>query len=170
MEHLLERYNITDIIVFIVLLAAAFKGVVDFIIWGKNNIKKVLDKEHANRTNANNINNKISANEERIKKLEENQIEINKTLQKLNNKIDILVESDKDDIKSFLTRNHHYYCYTQKWIDDFTLDCCEKRYRHYKDEGGNSFISGFMDDLRSLPKMPPGTSDSNQEQNNIINQ
>ena len=62
MEHLLERYNITDIIVFIVLLAAAFKGVVDFIIWGKNNIKKVLDKEHANRTNANNINNKIYSN------------------------------------------------------------------------------------------------------------
>jgi hypothetical protein len=41
------------------------------------------------------------------------------------------------------------------WIDDYSMECCERRYQHYKDEGGNSFIKGFMEDLRALPKKPP---------------
>ena len=41
------------------------------------------------------------------------------------------------------------------WIDDFSLDCLERRYQHYADEGGNSFIEGFMEELRALPKQDP---------------
>lgn len=67
----------------------------------------------------------------------------------------MLIDSDKDDIKSYITREHHYFCYQIGWIDDFSLDCLEKRYRHYADEGGNSFIEGFMDELRALPKQAP---------------
>lgn len=70
-------------------------------------------------------------------------------------KIDMLIESDKDDIKSYITREHHYFCYKIGWIDDFSLDCIEKRYKHYTDEGGNTFIGGFMEELRALPKSNP---------------
>ena len=56
----------------------------------------------------------------------------------------MLIESDKDDIKAYITREHHFFCYEQGWIDDFSLDCLEKRYAHYKIEGGNTFIDGFM--------------------------
>ena len=70
-------------------------------------------------------------------------------------KIDMLIQSDKDDIKSFITREHHYFCYRVGWIDDFSLDCIEKRYKHYTDEGGNTFIGGFMEELRALPKSDP---------------
>ena len=39
-----------------------------------------------------------------------------------------------------------------KCIDDFSLDCIEKRFAHYQDEGGNSFIAALMAEIRALPK------------------
>ena len=75
-------------------------------------------------------------------------------LNNLSQKIDILIQSDRDDIRSYITREHHYFCYQKGWIDDFSLDCIEKQYMHYVDEGGNSFIEGFMEELRALPKQP----------------
>lgn len=74
------------------------------------------------------------------------------TINKLNKSIELLTASDKDDIKAYITREHHYFCYKIGYIDDYNLDCIEKRYSHYKDEGGNSFISTLMEELRALPK------------------
>ena len=87
--------------------------------------------------------------------LQQSQKVTDNILQDLSKKINLLIDSDKDDIKSFITRQHHYFCYKIGWIDDFSLDCVEKRYQHYADEGGNSFIEGFMDELRALPKQEP---------------
>lgn len=67
----------------------------------------------------------------------------------------MLIDSDKDAIKSYITKEHHYFCYQVGWIDDFSLDCLEKRYQHYEDQGGNSFIGGLMHDLRTLPNKNP---------------
>jgi hypothetical protein len=86
--------------------------------------------------------------------LKENQERNNQYIRDLSAKIDMLIDSDKDDIKSYITREHHYFCYQKGWIDDFSLDCCERRYQHYSDEGGNSFIENFMEELRALPKQP----------------
>ena len=66
----------------------------------------------------------------------------------------MLIESDKDDIKAWLTQQHHYFCFQKGYIDDYSLDCMEKRYKHYADEGGNSFVATLMSEVRALPKMP----------------
>ena len=91
--------------------------------------------------------------------LKANQNETDAALKDLSDKIDMLINSDKDSIKAYITQRHHWFCYEKGWIDDFSLDCLEKRYQHYEDEGGNSFIGYFMDELRALPKkqgtMPP---------------
>ena len=92
-----------------------------------------------------------------IQKLEKNQDEMMIAMEKLSNKIDALIDSDKDDIKSFLVKEHHYFCYQRGWVDDYSLDCCEKRYKHYVQEGGNSFIEDMMNEIRNLPKQPPQT-------------
>ena len=63
--------------------------------------------------------------------------------------------SEKDDIKAYITEKHHFFCYEKKWIDDHSLDCLERKNKHYKDEGGNSFIDGLMAEIRALPKQPP---------------
>lgn len=155
MEELLKSYSVSDIILFIIILALAIKSVIDFFDWAHNRLKQKFDKENINQENKNAIDERFEKTEQDIKNLQNNQEEIGKTLENLNKKIDILIESDKDDIKADLTRIHHYYCYTQKWIDDYTLDCAIRRYSHYKDEGGNSFIGDFMKDLKALPKRPP---------------
>ena len=87
--------------------------------------------------------------------LQVNQKETDAILKDLSTKIDMLIDSDKDDIKSYITREHHYFCYKLGYIDDFSLDCIEKRFKHYSDEGGNSFIENFMKDLRALPIQSP---------------
>lgn len=82
----------------------------------------------------------MQQNDQIMKNLSDNQETTDKILQDLSCKIDMLIDSDKDAIKSYITREHHYFCYQIGWIDDFSLDCLERRYQHYHEEGGNSFI------------------------------
>ena len=84
------------------------------------------------------------------RKLTEQNIKQFDALQK---SIEMLIESDKDDIKSWLVEKHHYFCYEKGYIDDYSLDCMERRYRHYADEGGNSYAATLMAEVRALPKM-----------------
>lgn len=39
-----------------------------------------------------------------------------------------------------MAEKHHFFVYKQGWIDDCSLNCLEKQYRHYQQEGSNSFI------------------------------
>lgn len=141
MVQLLTTYPLGEILSLIVILALAIKGVVSFWDWAYERLKKIFKKENQQETNR-----------EKIDKLIQQQAELNEKIKTLTTKINILVESDKDDIKSFITDKHHYFVYEKKWIDDHSLDCIEKRYKHYTDEGGNSFIATLMSELRALPK------------------
>ena len=76
-------------------------------------------------------------------------------LEDINKSIHLLISSDRDDIKAFITKEHHYFCYDKGWIDDYSLDCLEHRFQHYQEEEGNSFIEGLMKELRALPKTDP---------------
>jgi len=77
---------------------------------------------------------------------------IQSELTSLKDSITLLIESDIDDIKQSLTKDHHYFCYKLKSIDDYSLDCMERRYSHYKEEGGNSFVQTLMEEVRALPR------------------
>lgn len=144
MAQLLATYSIAEILLFIILLAIAIKGVVTFWDWGWERLKKVFHKESQQENDRDKLN-----------RVAEQQEKLFNDIQELNRKISILVDSDKDDIKAFITDKHHYFCYERKWIDDYSMDCIERRYSHYKDEGGNSFIATLMDELQELPKQPP---------------
>lgn len=155
MLDLLEHYSISEIFLFIVLLALAFKGIVTFFEWLQEHIKKVFNIKFGKISEKERMNKKIKDGEIFMNELREHQKQNDETLQGLSKKIDMLVESDRDDIKAYITKEHHKFCYDKGWIDDFSLDCLEKRFKHYADEGGNSFICGFMQELRALPKRPP---------------
>lgn len=141
MVQLLTTYPLGEILSLIVILALAIKGVVSFWDWAYERLKKIFKKENQQETDR-----------EKIDKLIQQQAELNEKIKTLTTKINILVDSDKDDIKSFITDKHHYFVYEKKWIDDHSLDCIEKRYKHYTDEGGNSFIATLMSEVRALPK------------------
>ena len=144
MIKLIETYSLSEIIIFLVTFALAVKGIVAFWDWTIERLRKVLKKE-----------NQKEKDREIIKKLVQQQDEFEKTLNNITDKINLLIQSDKDDIKSYITKEHHFFCYEKKWIDDYSLDCIEKRYNHYQQEGGNSFIKELMNELRNLPKQSP---------------
>lgn len=155
MLELLSAYNLSEIIIFTVMLAAAIKSVTTFWDWAKDRLRKMFKKENQAETWKNQIESRLDKYDEAIGKVAENQEKYNELIEKIENKVDILIGSDKDDIKSWITKEHHYFCYQVKWIDDYSLDCIEKRFGHYQDEGGNSFIEELMAEIRALPKVPP---------------
>jgi len=143
MLELLNNYSVMEIITFIILLSIAVKGIVDFIDWIKGKLKALYTKEKSEEDEI-----------QRITNLETSIEKINKSVDELTDKINLLVESDKDAIKAYITKEHHYYCYERRWVDDYSLDCLEKRFAHYIEEKGNSFVENLMDEIRALPREP----------------
>lgn len=144
MIEILKQYALQDIVIFVVLLALAIKGCVSFIDWMKQRINKAVI--HSDMPNQ--LKNNIDDHSKEIEGLKEG-------LNEIKNLVNLLIESDKDAIKAFITREHHYFVYQKGWVDDYSLNCIEQRYSHYKDQGGNSFIGNLMTELRQLPKQPP---------------
>ena len=133
---------------FLIIVALAIKGVIDFFDWVKNKNRGAYTKEKTNEDER-------KTTKERITKLEESVEKVTDSVNKIGDKVDLLVASDKDAIKAFITREHHYFCYQKGWIDDYSLDCLEKRYTHYVEENGNSFIGELMAEVRKLPRRSP---------------
>lgn len=148
MTELLSNYSLAQIILFIVALAVAFKKVADFLDWIRDKIRQ-RDKKTVSAQE------EQKARDERLDKFEEDIIEMKDSIHSIGSKVDVLMHSDKDAIKAWITKEHHYFCYQKGWIDDYSLDCLERRYGHYVEENGNSFISSLMDEVRELPKQPP---------------
>ena len=148
MKELLATFSVGQIALFIVLIAIAFKEVFNFLDWIGDKFKKRDSRTIKKHSEEEKLN-------ERLEELNTQLAYVTKTLNDIEKQVKILMESDKDDIKAFITREHHYFCYTKGWIDDFSLDCIEKRYNHYVEEEGNSFVLDLMKELRALPKQEP---------------
>ena len=166
MVELLTSYSLSEIIVFIILLAGAFKGFSSFVDWIRLKRRKLTLDEMKPEELEKEINKERLEREKQIQELElrrgKDSAELREQIggvatqvSDLTGKIDLLVESDKDDIKAYITREFHYFCEQKKWIDDYSMDCIEKRYGHYIEEKGNSFIAQLMEQLRALPRTPP---------------
>lgn len=158
MAELITNYSWSEIILFVIAFAAAIKGVVTFWDWGKDRLRKVYDKEDKIEE----IKSLIVENTKQMNEFSNIQAQTIDEIQHLKENITNLTASDKDDIKAWITEKHHHFCYEIRYIDDYSLDCIEKRYAHYVDEGGNSFISTLMEEIRNLPKV--SDVESKQEQ------
>lgn len=139
--QLLKQFDITTFLTFTIVLALAAKGVIIFFDWVKERLMKMFNKQTKKQRQIE----QLQQQEKSIKELKSN-------MKSIQSKMNLLIESDKDDIKAWITEKHHFYCYQQKYIDDYTLDCLEKRFSHYEVEGGNSFVHNLMEELRALPK------------------
>lgn len=146
MKDLLAMYTIDEIILFIVLLAAAFKGVLSFYDW-------FIDRKNKGETTKSEKREKQKNVIDKVDKLYELQLDQEERMAKMMKAIDLLTDSDKDNIKAWITERHHYFCYEIKAIDYFSLDSIERRYEHYKQENGNSYIDTLIKELKELPKI-----------------
>ena len=155
MLELLQQYSIKEIVIFVIVLAAAIKGIISFWDWGVVRHSKIINKETNEERRQEEINNKLENDNRRINELIDSQKELQLLIEGIATQINTLIDSDKDDIKSFIVKEHHYFCYNQGWIDDYSMDVIEKRFKHYQDEGGNSYVEELMRDLRQLEHIPP---------------
>lgn len=141
MTQLLTQYSISEIIIFIITLSLAIKGLIQFIDWLKKRTRQAIKQSDKPLQ----LQEKMQKHDKELQKLEKDLIDIKEL-------INLLIASDRDDIKQSLTKDHHYFCYKLKSIDDYSLDCMEKRFSHYKEEGGNSFVKTLMQEVRALPR------------------
>ena len=74
-------------------------------------------------------------------------------MNKMSKALDLLVESDKDNIKSWIVEKHHHFCYEVGAIDYFSLESIERRYDHYQAEDSNSYVATLVKELKELPKI-----------------
>ena len=152
MDNLLTQYSLTEILVFLFVLIAALKTTLTSVEWLWERISRIFKKQQQDVEHQEDFTKSVQESEKQIKELYELHSKTEANLNKIIDSIQLLINSDKDDIKAWITEKHHYYCYEKRHIDDYSLDCIEKRYAHYKDEGGNSFVEDLMRDIRRLPK------------------
>ena len=152
-ETLLTEYSLREIIIGLIILIISMKGSFDFFDWVKLKYKEKFDKDYNQKK-------KEDLTEEHYQELIEMEKKIDKLTETVNTRMDNieesikrLTDSDMHDIKSWIVEKHHRLM-EQKWVDDFTMDTIEKRYHDYKIEGGNSYIKGLVDEIRTLPHTP----------------
>lgn len=170
MIELLTSYSLASILVIVVLVVLAIKEGVSLYEFFHTRISKRYEDKHKEQNERKNkeddILTKLEEHIEHSKQLSEKYEELADSFSdfkeecrqnfiKQEERLDLLTISDMDDIRSWIVKEYHHYVEDQKWIDDFSLDTIEKRYAHYKSEGGNSYIHGLVHELRSLPKTPP---------------
>lgn len=155
MQQLLAAYSLTEIVAFVVVLALAFKGVATYADWFKDRNKKAVLESLKPENLAKKLDEEIEGRKKEVQRLDSYHESLKIELDALLDKMDLLIRSDKDDIKAWITREYHYFVEQKGWIDDYSLDCIEKRYEHYKEENGNSFVKDLMYEIRRLPHTDP---------------
>lgn len=166
MIELFKSYSVSEIIIMIVMICFAIREFFTFFDWCKNRKKEALSESLEEEQTKHNIRDQITEmNEifsEKEKRFQAKKEEINdefknfrEDLNTLKKQISLLLDSDRDEIRAYILEKHHFFCYQQKWISDYDLDCLEKRYSHYLQEKGNSYVSKLIDEIRELPKESP---------------
>ena len=83
--------------------------------------------------------------------------DLNLKVSSMDEKTTLLIESDKEGIKSYIT-DKYYQAIDNEYIPIHDMETLELRYKKYLDENGNTFIASIMAKLRTLPNEKPDTN------------
>lgn len=157
MKDLLSTLTIDQIILYLVIFAIAIKELVGFISWCKEQYNQKFNKDYSKKKEAEKTAQHYQDALKHYQNLETKIDNINKKIDYVETKVDelsnsteILSSSVMHDIKGWIVERHHELT-KQGWVDDFSLDVLEKRYKDYCNLGGNSYIGNFMAEIRQLP-------------------
>ena len=144
MLDLLKSYSLSDIVIFIVILALAIKELFSLIDYFKK-------KWYGGFNNRHQAINEKEEFKKQIAEFQQSLDELRDTQTKNQEILNVLIQSDVEDIRSWIVREHHYYRDNPNAIlDDFQMDCIEKRFACYEKEGGNSYIHDLVYELRDI--------------------
>ena len=96
MLELLQQYSIKEIIIFVIVLAAAIEGIISFWDWGVIRLRKIFNKETNEERRQEEINNKLENDNRRINALIDSQKELQLLIEGIATQINTLIDSDKD--------------------------------------------------------------------------
>lgn len=151
MVELLTNYSLGQILVFIVIAALALKELATFLDWVNDKAKKKVQKEQEPENISQKFKIVLKEKEAELSEMALQISEMQASIKTINSNLQMLIGSDRDAIKAWLTQQHHHYM-EKGFIDYYSFDCISKRYDHYKEEGGNTFIDDLMEDIINLPK------------------
>lgn len=117
-------------------------------------VKNMADQLEAVSTQVNDVKtNSESIDASILKKMEtyeESNNRINAKIDTLHDNMNMLIDSDKESIRSFITIQY-YEAINKGYIEIYKLEALECRYEKYLKENGDSFIAKLVEELRTLP-------------------
>lgn len=150
--ELLTTFSPMTIIVACIMILIALKGTIEYKHWLESENEKRFQERRTKEERSEQMLEILETHNQEIKSINNTLTKVNNTIDNLKTEIDLLAQSDKDDIKAFITREYHYFIEQKGWIDDYSMDCIEKRYSHYVKYHGNTFVEELMEGLRALPR------------------
>ena len=152
-DILLQNLPLTILLVLAIIICGA-----DLIkaigVW-KDKRKEKIDAQVHKKEEENELHQTLKDMQASLNQLHNKMDDRDKRLEKIEKRLDDLTESDKNDIKSWITEQYQKFYVNQGWIDAYSADTLDHRYVDYKKEGGNSFIDQLMERLHGLPMCPP---------------
>lgn len=119
MNELLKRYSVTEILMFVVLLAAALKGVISFFDWAKERLKRIFDKEYAEKRRKEKLETDIT-NLQQLKAKTDSRLD---SLQQFDNQILSELESIKKTLDEHIRVDDERYAdSTREYILRFNIE------------------------------------------------
>lgn len=136
MVQFFQQYTLEATIIFLFMFGTALKQGYELVQYFRNKTVDHVDK--------------IREQEEALEQVIKNMQQQQKQLQSITDKIDELLVSDKDSIKSWIVMLYKQYKKDPSGLDSMQMDLLERRFSHYKQEGGNSYIDNLMQELREI--------------------
>ena len=150
MEALLSTFGVGQIILFAFMLAVAIKEAIELFSFFHY---KFEHRYKQKRTQ--------DEGKENLEQIQHELSQLTVTVNKISEKIDVLQASDKDAIKSWVVMLYRKYKGNPAELDSMEMDLLERRFGHYTQEGGNSYVSELMEELRNTYKKKEETNVSN---------
>ena len=130
-------------------------------VWKKKR-KERVDQEVQNQQERNILQSELTEIKNSLVQMHVKIDNQDKRFEAVEKRLDDLTESDKNDIKSWITEQYQKFYVNQGWIDAYSADTIDHRYEDYKKEGGNSFIDTLIERLHSLPIPINGSQENNK--------
>lgn len=138
MENLLNTFDLKTIILVLFLVAVGARELIQLYHYFQMRIYGKFETQDNEKETMNNM--------------EKSMQSVLLELKDIDKKLTLLQVSNRDSIKSWILMSYQKYKENNAQLDSMQMDLLERRYQHYKDQGGNSYIDEIMEELRSIYK------------------
>lgn len=158
---LFSQYSIESIILFLVAIAVAIKGVSELWEFFYTKLRKYFNYQTQKEQSHKEVIEGIEELKQEIILLRTEEIaplkqQVDKSVERtkdIKNQVNLMTERLQETARSHIIDKHHYFCYELRHIDDLSLQSLEREYLYYKAAGGDTYIDGLMEDIRELPRL-----------------